>query len=57
MTLRYTYFEEDGGYVGFFNDFPQHLTEGNTIEELEMMLVDLYACLHFAEYQTRPLRI
>jgi len=26
------------GYIGYFTDFPQHVTEGETIEELEEML-------------------
>jgi predicted RNase H-like HicB family nuclease len=43
MELDYTYFEaEEGGYVGYFSDFPQHVTEGETIEELEEMLLDMY---------------
>jgi predicted RNase H-like HicB family nuclease len=31
MELDYTYFEADeGGYIGYFTDFPQHVTEGET---------------------------
>jgi len=46
MELDYTYFEADeGGYIGYFNDFPQHVTEGETLEELEEMLQDMYECL------------
>jgi len=47
MELDYTYREaEEGGYVGYFNDFPQHVTQGETLEELEEMLLDMYECLH-----------
>jgi predicted RNase H-like HicB family nuclease len=47
MELDYTYCEaEEGGYVGYFTDFPQHVTEGESIEELEEMLLDMYECLH-----------
>jgi predicted RNase H-like HicB family nuclease len=46
MELEYTCFEaEEGGYIGYFTDFPQHVTEGETIEELEEMLLDMYKCL------------
>jgi len=58
MELDYTYFEaEEGGYVGYFSDFPQHVTEGETIEELEEMLLDMYECLHLEKYHKRRLAI
>jgi predicted RNase H-like HicB family nuclease len=56
MELEYTYFDADeGGYIGYFDDFPQHVTEGETIEELEENLQDLYDCLHLAKYHKRKL--
>jgi predicted RNase H-like HicB family nuclease len=56
--LDYMYFEADeGGYVGYFKDFPQHVTQGETIEELEEMLLDLFNCLHLSKYHTRELAI
>ena len=52
MELEYIYFEADeGGYIGYFVDFPQHVTEGETIEELEEMLLDMSECLNLAKYQ------
>ena len=58
MELDYTYFEADeGGYVGYFTDFPQHVTEGETIEELEEMLLDMFECLNLAKYHKRKLSI
>jgi len=49
MELDYTYFEADeGGYIGYFTDFPQRVTEGETLEELEEMLLDVYECLNLA---------
>ena len=51
MELDYTYFEADeGGFIGYFTDFPQHVTEGETIEELEEMLADTYECLNLSKY-------
>ncbi len=58
MELDYTYREaEEGGYVGYFNDFPQHVTQGETLEELEEMLLDMYECLHLEKYHKRKLAI
>jgi len=58
MELDYTYFEADeGGYIGYFNDFPQHVTEAETIEKLEEMLLDMYECLNLAKYHKRKLAI
>lgn len=58
MEMRYTYFEaEEGGYAGYFDDFPQHVTQGETIEELEDMLADMYICLNLAKYRKRVLEI
>ena len=58
MELRYTYCEaEEGGYTGYFDDFPQHVTQGETIEELEDMLADMYECLNLAKYRKRVLEI
>jgi len=56
--LEYIYFEADeGGYVGYFKDFPQHVTQGETIEELESMLLDMFECLNLAKYHTAKLAI
>jgi predicted RNase H-like HicB family nuclease len=44
MELSYTYWDGgDGWLVGYLNDYPEHLTQGRTIEELEEMLADVYA--------------
>ena len=43
MELTYTYWEADDGWiVGFLNDYPDHLTQGHDIAELELMLADIY---------------
>ena len=58
MELEYTYFEADeGGYIGYFVDFPQHVTEGETLEQLEEMLIDMFECLHLKKYHKRKLAI
>ena len=43
MDLPYTYWEaEDGWLVGYLNDYPDHLTQGHDLAELEEMLADIY---------------
>jgi predicted RNase H-like HicB family nuclease len=43
MELEYTYWEsKDGWFVGYLNIWPDHLTQGKNIPELEEMLRDLY---------------
>ena len=42
MSMPYTYWPVDeGGYVGYWNDYPDYLTEGDTLAELQDMLRDL----------------
>jgi len=43
------FLNDEGGYIGYFSDFPQHITEGETIEELEEMLLDMSECLNLAK--------
>jgi len=56
MELEYTYFEaEDGFFVGWFDQFPEDVTQGKSLEELEEMLADMYECLNLAKYHKRKL--
>ncbi|MHC6204049.1 type II toxin-antitoxin system HicB family antitoxin [Breznakiellaceae bacterium SP9] len=41
--MEYTYFlADEGGYIGFFDIYPDWWTQGETLEDLEAMLADLY---------------
>jgi predicted RNase H-like HicB family nuclease len=43
METIYTYWEADDGWlVGYLNDYPDHLTQGKNLTELEEMLADLF---------------
>ncbi|MDR0502787.1 MAG: type II toxin-antitoxin system HicB family antitoxin [Treponema sp.] len=47
LNMEYTYFEaEDGFFVGWFDKFPEDVTQGKSLEELEEMLTDMYECLN-----------
>ena len=56
MEMDYTYFEsKDGFFVGWFDDFPDDVTQGKSLEELEEMLADLYECLELSKFHKRKL--
>jgi hypothetical protein len=43
MQLSYTYWKaKEGGYIGYLNQYPDYWTQGDSIEELEKMIVSLY---------------
>ncbi len=42
MKPRYTYWkEDDGSYLGYLNDYPDHWTQGVSLEDLKDHLRDL----------------
>ena len=42
MQIPYTYWPaKEGGYIGYWNDYPEYLTEGESIQDLQYMLRDL----------------
>ncbi|MHC6201860.1 type II toxin-antitoxin system HicB family antitoxin [Breznakiellaceae bacterium SP9] len=42
MELQYTYWQNSGWYLGYLDDYPDHVTQGRNLNELESMLVSLY---------------
>jgi len=43
MEIAYTFWEaDDGWFVGYLNLYPDHLTQGHNLKELEIMLSDIY---------------
>ena len=46
LELEYTYTEDpDGWLVGYLNIYPECLTQGKDLAELEFMLADLYVLM------------
>ncbi|MCL2129313.1 MAG: type II toxin-antitoxin system HicB family antitoxin [Treponema sp.] len=44
MQLSYTYWEaKEGGYIGYLNQYPDYWTQGDSVKELEEMLISLYS--------------
>ncbi len=43
MMRKITYWKEDDGkYLGYLNEYPDHWTQGDTLDELMENLKDLY---------------
>jgi predicted RNase H-like HicB family nuclease len=43
MEVAYTWWEaDDGWFVGYLDAYPDHLTQGRNLAELEEMLADVY---------------
>ncbi len=43
MTVKITYWKEDDGvFLGHLNDYPDHWTQGATLEDLKDHLRDLH---------------
>ncbi|MGD1093803.1 MAG: type II toxin-antitoxin system HicB family antitoxin [Bryobacteraceae bacterium] len=44
-TARYVHWQDGGMFLGYFEEFPDYLTQGETLEELQRNLLDLYGDL------------
>lgn len=43
MKIEFTYWREpDGRFLGYLNEYPDHWTQGETLEDLKAHLRDLY---------------
>ena len=43
MKVEFTYWtEEDGSFLGFLNEYPDHWTQGENLEDLKGHLFDLH---------------
>jgi predicted RNase H-like HicB family nuclease len=44
-TLRYVYWQDGEMWLGYLEEFPDYLTQGESMEELQENLKDLYGDL------------
>ena len=42
QTAKIVYWEEEGAWIGYLEEFPDYWTQGDTLEDLESHLCDLY---------------
>ena len=54
IELNYTYWKSTTHYLGYLNDYPEHMTQGKNLLELEEMLLDLYEMLKDEEPLIEP---
>jgi len=45
-TLKFIYWRDDQFWLGYLQEFPDYMTQGETLEELEENLRDIYAELN-----------
>jgi predicted RNase H-like HicB family nuclease len=41
-SIRYTYWQDGDMWLGYLEDFPDYMTQGQTLEELQENLKDVY---------------
>ena len=39
---KFVYYKEDDMYVGYLEEFPDYMTQGETLEELKLNLLDIH---------------
>ncbi len=44
-TVRYVYWQDGAMWLGYVENYPDYMTQGETLEELQENLKDLYADL------------
>lgn len=44
-TVKYVYWEENGAWLGYLQEFPDYWTQGDNLADLQEHLRDLYADL------------
>lgn len=42
MKTQFIYWQDDGFWLGYLSDYPDYRTQGETLDELEDNLKDLY---------------
>jgi hypothetical protein len=49
QTAKYIYWQDGDAFVGYFVDYPDYWTEGESFDDLKAHLVDLYRDLTSGE--------
>ena len=42
VTKKFVYWQEDNMWIGYLEEYPDYMTQGETIEELKENLRDIY---------------
>ncbi len=46
QTVKFVYWEEDGAWLGYLQEYPDYWTQGTTLADLKDHLRDLYQDLN-----------
>ncbi len=49
LGARYVYWQQGDDWLGYFEEFPDYMTHGETLEDLQEHLADLYRDLTSGE--------
>lgn len=49
MTLRFVHWQDGADYLGYLMDYPDYMTQGSSMEDLQEHLVSLYKDLTSGE--------
>jgi len=47
--VKFVYWEEDGAWIGYLQEYPDYWTQGETLDDLKDHLCDLYRDLTSGE--------
>ena len=53
MKLNYTYEMDGTFFVGYLDDYPEHPTQGETLEDFEENLLDIYHMIQDGTLEAR----
>ena len=53
-TKKFIYYQEEDMFVGWLEEYPDYRTQGETMEELEENLIDIYKDLAYGHIPLRP---
>lgn len=42
QSAKFVYWEENGAWIGYFQEFPDYWTQGESLDDLKAYLKDLY---------------
>jgi len=42
QTAKFVYWDENGAWIGYFQEFPDYWTQGENLDDLKAHLKDLY---------------
>jgi hypothetical protein len=48
-TLAYTYWQDGDAWLGYIDEFPDYLTQGDSLADLKVHLIDLHRDLSSGE--------